>query len=55
MVVNCVARVPAKQTGIVFASKEPPELDEGAHAGKSTFAAMAMAKQPKHGDLMPKS
>lgn len=55
MVVNCVARVPAKRTGIVSASKEPPELDEGVHVGKNTFAAMAMAKQPKHEDLMPKS
>lgn len=55
MVVNCVAKLPAKRTGIVSASKEPQELDEGAHVGKSTFAAMAMAKQPKHEDLMPKN
>lgn len=55
MVLNCVVSIPAKQTGIVSALKEPRELDEGAHVKKSTFAAMATAKQPKHEDLMPMS
>ena len=55
MILNSVARVPVRPTEIVSASKEPPELNEGAHGGKSTFAAMVMAKQPTHEDLMPKS
>lgn len=55
MAVSCVTNIPERQIGVASALAEPPESNEGAHGEKSIFAAMAMARQPKHEDLMPKS
>jgi len=44
-----------QQTAIVSSSVELPKLDEDAHVGKSTFAAMALARQTAHEALKPMS
>lgn len=47
--------VPEKQIAVVSSSEEPLLSNVGAHAERNTFAAMAVARQPEHGDLMPMS
>lgn len=47
--------VPEKQIAVVSSSGEPLLSNVGAHAGRNTFVAMAVARQPEHGDLMPTS
>lgn len=47
--------VPEKQIPVVSSSAELQVLNEGAHAGKNIFAAMAMARRPEHEDLRPMS
>jgi hypothetical protein len=47
--------IPEKQTAAVSSSEEPPISNVGAHAGKNTFAAMAMARQQEHEGPKPMS
>lgn len=50
-----VNNIPERQTGVASALEELPESSEGVHGGKSIFAAMVTARQPKHEDPMPRS
>lgn len=43
------------RTVVVSSSAEPLISNAGAHVGRNTFVAMAMAMQQEHGDLMPMS
>jgi hypothetical protein len=47
--------VPEQQIVVVSSSKAPPGSNEGVHATKNIFAAMAKARQPEHEDLKPRS
>lgn len=47
--------IPKKQIAVASSSAKPPVSNEDAHVTMNIFAAMAVAKQPTHADLRPRS